>query len=69
MKSFCGVRKRLLIDLKPLKQFATKSLPADSTLRSIILSEPDQVTTLEFLARLDIFLKLARMEDSAKRRV
>ena len=45
------------IDIKPLKEFAY-NLPKSSVLREILLSEKDQLTTEEFVSKMEIWLKL-----------
>ena len=52
------------LDIKRLKEFAFKSLPEDSKLRTIILSEKDEVSVEEFLAKIGIWLKLLALESS-----
>jgi hypothetical protein len=47
-----------LISLVELKALAIRLLKGDSTLRSIILSEPDYLPKLEALAKLEIFVRL-----------
>jgi len=51
-----------ILNLKSLKQFALENLPKSSTLRDILLSEPDQIPQTEFLTKLDIWTKLLNME-------
>jgi len=49
------------VRLDPLKQFALR-LPQSSTLRSVLLAERDTLTVDEFLAKVDTWLRLARLE-------
>jgi hypothetical protein len=50
------------VNIRNLKEFATKELPIDSTLREVLLKQPDEVGVDVFLARLPIFLQLASMK-------
>jgi hypothetical protein len=51
-----------MAQLTKLKQFAEKRLKEDSTLRSLILSEPDELPDNQAIERAKIFLKLADKE-------
>jgi hypothetical protein len=44
---------------RPLKQFAAK-LPTSALLREILLTEPDELDSREFLGRLPVWLQLSR---------
>ncbi|MDI6819862.1 MAG: hypothetical protein QMC89_03040 [Candidatus Hodarchaeaceae archaeon] len=50
------------MNLKPLKKFALERLPKESSLREVILAESDEITTQDFLAKVDVWLKLAESE-------
>jgi len=50
------------VNIRNLKDFATKELPVNSTLREVLLSEPDEVEVNEFLARLPVYLRLAYLK-------
>ena len=50
-----------MIDIKRVKEFAM-SLPPSSSLREVILSEPDMIPPLEFLGKSEVWLKLAGKE-------
>jgi hypothetical protein len=50
------------LNLKPLKNFAIEKLPKKSTLREILLLEPDTLSTSDFLTKLDIWTTLFNME-------
>ena len=50
-----------MIDIKGVKEFAM-SLPPSSSLREVILSEPDKIPALEFLGKSEVWLKLAGKE-------
>ena len=45
-----------------LKDFATTSLPEGSKLRDLLLSEKDEMKAEVFIAKMDLWLKLLRME-------
>lgn len=47
-----------------LKEFAISALPEGSALRNVLLSERDEVDVDEFVAKMDVWLRLLRMEFS-----
>jgi hypothetical protein len=49
------------VDIRKLKEFAFYKIPRDNPLRSIILSEQDRLDPSEFLAKVDVWLKLSRL--------
>jgi hypothetical protein len=51
-----------LVDVSNLKELAAKRLEPDSALRDILLREREILSTDEFLAKLDIWLKLLDKE-------
>lgn len=51
-----------MANLSKLKQFAEKKLPKDSTLRRLIMSEPDELPDYQAVERAKLFLKLADRE-------
>ena len=53
-----------LAQLHKLKAFAEKSLKPDSTLRSLILSEPNELPDAEAIAKAKLFLKLLDKEQA-----
>jgi hypothetical protein len=52
------------IATRSLKTFALRHLPRSSTLKDILLSEPDELSPAEFLARIDLWLRLLEREVS-----
>ncbi|MDE1764248.1 MAG: hypothetical protein KGH88_08385 [Thaumarchaeota archaeon] len=50
------------LSLVDLKSLAKRFLSPNSTLKMLILSEPDKVTRNEGIAKLEIFLKLLYQE-------
>jgi hypothetical protein len=50
------------IEVSNLKQFALANLPTTSSLRDLILAEKAQLEPQEFLAKLDLWLKLLSKE-------
>lgn len=54
---------RSKVNIKGLKAFAL-GLPTDSRLRDLILTEDDELDVNEFLAKMDLWLRLVRMESS-----
>jgi hypothetical protein len=55
------------VNLGRLKRFALESLPDRSILRALLLEEPDELSLDIFLAKLDIWLRLSRIEKAAWR--
>lgn len=55
------------VNLGRLKRFALESLPDRSILRALLLEEPDELSLDVFLAKLDIWLRLSRIEKAAWR--
>jgi len=52
--------KRITLDL--LKELVIARLPPGSPLREVILMEADSLTPQEFLAKVDVWLKLLRRD-------
>jgi thiamine phosphate synthase YjbQ (UPF0047 family) len=64
-KIACGRSlNRTLLDIRPLKVFATQKLSVGSHLREILLTEKDTIPVQEFLAKLGVWLKLLEIESS-----
>ena len=57
-------RTNVRVDVRPLKSFAIQKLSAGSYLREILLTEKDIIPVREFLAKLDLWLKLLEIESS-----
>ncbi|NQT09392.1 hypothetical protein HQ586_09965 [Candidatus Bathyarchaeota archaeon] len=55
----------LQVDIHGIKLWATANLPATSHLRGILLLEKDILTAAEFLAKMDIWLKLIKLEGNS----
>lgn len=51
-----------MIDIGRLKGFAVERLPSGSRLRSVLLSERDQLTVNDFLAKMDVWVTLINLE-------
>ncbi|MBS7656282.1 hypothetical protein KEJ50_07315 [Candidatus Bathyarchaeota archaeon] len=51
------------LSIKQLKDFALK-LPKGSVLRGVLLLEKDELEVNEFLIKMDVWLKLLKMEFS-----
>ncbi len=49
------------IDITRLKKFAFSEIPKDNPLREVLLSECDVLDSAEFLAKSDVWLKLASL--------
>lgn len=56
--------KHSRVNISNLKGFAMTNLQAAPALRDLILSENDEMTVEEFLAKMDVWLKLFRREVS-----
>jgi hypothetical protein len=63
-KELGEVQKGLKVRITRLKDFAVDSLPRDSRLREVILNERDELDAAEFVAKIDVWLKLLRTEFS-----
>ncbi|MBS7658123.1 MAG: hypothetical protein ABIM42_08505 [candidate division WOR-3 bacterium] len=50
--------------MKSLKDFALNNLPKGSVLREVLLMEKDELEVNEFLIKMDVWLKLFKMEFS-----
>ena len=53
------------LDIRRLKQWIIKHLKPDSRLRDVILLEEDIMLPEEYLAKLDVWLKLYKIEKHA----
>jgi hypothetical protein len=49
-----------MIDITRLKELALNEIPHDSVLRDLLLSEKTFLGAWEFIAKVDLWLKLAR---------
>ncbi|MEM3733276.1 MAG: hypothetical protein QXK81_07225 [Candidatus Bathyarchaeia archaeon] len=52
------------LSMKSLKDFALNNLPKGSVLREVLLMEKDELEVNEFLIKMDVWLKLFKMEFS-----
>ena len=50
------------VDIRPLKEYAVSDLSSRPTLRDILLIEDDMLDEAEFVAKLDTWLKLFRVD-------
>ena len=50
------------VDIRPLKDYAVSNLSSRPTLRDTILIEDDELGEAEFVAKLDTWLKLFRVD-------
>ena len=53
---------RRLVDIRRLKGFASERLGGNYRLKVVLLSERDLLTVTDFLAKMDIWLKLLNIE-------
>jgi hypothetical protein len=51
------------INMKSLKKFAVEKLPQSSLLKTVLTTEKEYLTILEFLAKIDIWLKILDNEN------
>jgi len=56
------LQRKALIDISKLKKFAYKRLPRRSQLRDLIISEKELLCIDEFLAKIEVWLKIARYD-------
>jgi hypothetical protein len=55
------------VNMSRLKQWAITNLFRDSTLRELLLQEPDTLSVEGFIAKCSTWMKLARIEKSSNR--
>jgi hypothetical protein len=48
------------VSLKPLKELVLSDLPQRDVLRNVVLSEREELTPTEFLAKLEVWLAIRR---------
>lgn len=48
------------VDIRLLKDFAFAEIRRDSLLRELLLSERDELDAIEFIAKIDVWLKILR---------
>ena len=51
-----------LVDIRRLKQWAMMHLKSDSKLREIIVLDDDYLLPEEYLSKMDVWLKLSKLE-------
>ena len=56
------MRRKALINISKLKEFAYKRLSRRSQLRDLIISEKELLCIDEFLAKIEVWLKIARYD-------
>jgi len=52
------------LDLRPLKSFVREKLPRKNVLRKVLLTEKDEIDRNEFMAKIDVWLKLLDIDNS-----
>ena len=50
------------VNISGLKRFATENLSSTSRLRAVLLSERDQLPAVDFLAKMDVWMRLLNIE-------
>mgnify|MGYP001005640188 CR=1 FL=1 len=58
------MKSEKIVNITPLKQLAIERLPKDSTLREVLLCEPDEMTATEYLIKIPTWQKLLKIEVS-----
>ena len=53
----------ILINIRRLKDFVAEKLPTESSLRYVIIAERDDLRVDEFLLKLEVWMKLLRIEN------
>ena len=56
------MQRKALINISKLKEFAYNRLPRSSQLRDLIISEKEVLCIDEFLAKIEVWLKIARYD-------
>jgi hypothetical protein len=59
-----GEQVRSEVNVSSLKSWAMRNLSSVSHLRAVLVFEKDILSVDQFLAKMDIWLKLAELEDS-----
>jgi hypothetical protein len=49
------------VNLRSLKRFAVEYLPAGSPLREVLVTEEDEISAIDFLAKARVWLTLLRI--------
>jgi hypothetical protein len=57
----CHHQELAQVNIRRLKEFALSDIPKDNPLQQIILSEKNLLDPIEFLAKVDVWLKLSRL--------
>ena len=52
----------IAVNISGLKRFAAESLPSNSQLRAVLLSERDQLTAKDLMAKMDVWMRLLNIE-------
>lgn len=52
-----------IINIRPLKQFAVEKLRAHSVLRDVLLAEKDEMSSVEFVAKMQTWLFLVQRQE------
>jgi hypothetical protein len=53
-----------IVNIHSLKNFVLTNLPENWALRTVLLLEPDKMKAGEFLAKIDVWLKLTQVRRS-----
>ncbi len=54
------------VRIAQLKAFVDQKCPTKSTLRELILGEPDEIDAVEFLTKVEDWLRILRIESRKK---
>ncbi len=55
-----------LVNIRQIKEWATTSLSADSTLRKVLESEQETIPASEFVGKLSVWLQLLELEEDLR---
>lgn len=59
-KASGALTQRRKVSITALKRFAEERLPRESPLREVLITERDELSPEEFIAKLDVWLRLLR---------
>ncbi|MEM3488931.1 MAG: hypothetical protein QXO75_04650 [Nitrososphaerota archaeon] len=60
--NYSGKRERnRVVNIRALKDFVAEKLPSGTPLREVLLMEKDEIEVHDFLAKLEIWLKLLKV--------
>lgn len=57
-----AARVQTVVDIRSLKTLAVEGLPSDSTLRKVLVAEPDVVAASDYVGKLGTWLAVLKEE-------